>query len=273
MAKLSKEFIEQVYLEKLKNKLTNKQIQQKYGFDPNYWFKKYDFIKTKENFKRSENKIPIKYKFESINSETEAYILGLLLSDGSISSNSQLQIKLKADDSELKLLQSVVNYISPDTKIIVKQNTAFFRIASVEIRNNLEKYGMTPEKTYTLNKIPNLPKHLYRHFIRGYFDGDGTVFMDRKWLRSNICSISENFLIEIQALLNDANIENRINVEIRKNKKYKVPQGVSENCMNMYRLYISKQEALKKFYHYLYDDATIYLERKKIKFEDNIELT
>ena len=132
---------------------------------------------------------------------------------------------------------------------------------------------MTPEKTYTLNKIPNLPKHLYRHFIRGYFDGDGTVFMDRKWLRSNICSISENFLIELQGLLNDENIENRINVEIRKNKKYKVPQGVSENCMNMYRLYVSKQEALKKFYHYLYDDATIYLERKKIKFEDNLELT
>lgn len=273
MAKLSREFIEQIHTEKLKNNLTNKQIQQKYGFNPNYWFRKYDLIKTIKDFKRSENRILIKYKFESINSEIEAYILGLLLSDGSISSNSQLQIKLKADDSELKLLQCIVNYISPETKIAIKQNTAFFRIASVEIKRNLEKYGMTPEKTYILNKVPNLPKHLYRHFIRGYFDGDGTVFMDRKWLKSNICSINENFLIEIQAILNDENIESRINVEIRKNKKYKVPQGISENCVNMYRLYVSKQEALKKFYHYLYDDATIYLERKKFKFEDNLELT
>ena len=45
--------------------------------------------------------------------------------------------------------------------------------------------------------IPNIPKNLIRHFIRGYFDGDGTIFMDRKYYKSNICSICENFLKEL----------------------------------------------------------------------------
>lgn len=273
MAKYTKEFIEQIYLEKEKNGWTNKQIKEKYNLDPNYWFRKYEFIKHKDDFVRPNTKILIKYKFDKISNETEAYILGLLLSDGSISSNSQLQIKLKSDISEIKLLHQIINYISPETKLITKQNTTFFRIASVEIKENLKQYGMTPNKTYTLDKLPDIPKKLYRHFIRGYFDGDGTIFMDRKWLRTNICSINENFLLELQAILNDANIESRINVEIRENKKMKVVQGYSENCKNMYRLYVSKKEAIKKFYHYMYDGATIYLERKKNKFEDNIELT
>jgi intein/homing endonuclease len=34
--------------------------------------------------------------------------------------------------------------------------------------------GMVPNKSLVL-KFPDIPKEMYRHFIRGYFDGDGSL--------------------------------------------------------------------------------------------------
>lgn len=116
--------------------------------------------------------------------------------------------------------------------------------------------------------MPNIPDNLMRHFIRGYFDGDGTIFMDRKYYKTNICSICESFLQEMKAYLEKNHIECRINVEIRENKKMKTPTGYSENCKNMYRLYVSKQAEILKFKDFLYRNSTIYLQRKFDKFPE-----
>ena len=116
--------------------------------------------------------------------------------------------------------------------------------------------------------VPNIPKNLIRHFIRGYFDGDGTIFMDRKYYKSNICSICKNFLKELQDILTENNIESRINVEKRSNKIIKTPQGKSTNCKDMYRLYVSKQTEIIKFKDFMYRNSTIYLQRKYNKFPE-----
>lgn len=120
-----------------------------------------------------------------------------------------------------------------------------------------------------------MDKNLLRHFIRGYFDGDGTVFYDRQYLKSNICSISNTILEEIKNILTENEIESSINVEIREGKSLKLPQGTeSTSCKNMYRLYVRKKESLEKFKKFMYKDSNVCLIRKFKKFYlDDPELT
>ena len=53
-------------------------------------------------------------------------------------------------------------------------------ITSKKLAEDLTKYGCHANKTYDLtfpNKEIFVNKDLIRHFIRGYFDGDGSVFI------------------------------------------------------------------------------------------------
>lgn len=114
---------------------------------------------------------------------------------------------------------------------------------------------------------------LIRHFIRGYFDGDGTIYVDRTFLIYNICSINKKFLIQIQDILSKNGIYSSINKEVRKGKKMFVVDHYCEDCKNMYRLFIRRKSELIKFHEFLYNESTIFMERKYNKYRDNIELT
>lgn len=261
--------------EKDENGLTNKQLTEKYGIDVNYYFRKFGL--TKHRNRQSDRK-QILYKFDSISNEFEAYLLGFIMADGSVSTGTGcLKIKLKNDPDGQLLLTQVKNYISPESPISITDKIVEIKIYCQELTDNLiNKFGVVPNKTYIGLKFPNIDESLYRHFIRGYFDADGTVFYDRKYLKSNICSIDENFLLEIQKILDIEQIDNRINVEIRQGKLLKTPSGTeSTSFKNMYRLYVSKKEALSKFKKYLYENSNYFFKRKFNIFhkEDNIELT
>ena len=60
-----------------------------------------------------------------------------------------------------------------------KQDMARLRISSRKMCADLARLGITPRKTFTL-EFPNsdqVPTHLMNHFVRGYFDGDGSICM------------------------------------------------------------------------------------------------
>lgn len=277
MEKYSKEFIEKIYNDKIENKLTYRDIYNKYQINIEYWFKKYGFIKIKESNLDKRNKISeLNWDGKEIKTEWQAYYIGLMMSDGYIiPANGMSSIKLVNKDGEFELLNYLQKCLIKHPKELMKEkNNYFFRIYSLKFMENIQKLGVLHNKTYCDLHIPNMPKELIRHFIRGYFDGDGTVFFDRKYLKSNICSISTSILEEIQKVLLENKIESAINIEIREGKTYKVPQGESSNCKNMYRLFVRKQASLEKFKHFLYDNATVCLIRKYKKFYlDDPELT
>jgi intein-encoded DNA endonuclease-like protein len=174
------------------------------------------------------------------------------------------------------LLEKIKDYICPEQDIIVNGNSIILKISSSLFCKNLINLGCVYEKTYKELEIPEMEESLLRHFIRGYFDGDGTVFYDRKYLKANIASINENFLIKLQTIINDYNIDTRINVEKRAGKVMRKPLSdeYSTSYKDMYRLFVSKKDSLEKFKKFLYDDSTIYLSRKKdVFYKDDIELT
>lgn len=125
--------------------------------------------------------------------------------------------------------------------------------------NDLYKFGITKDKTYNFH-MPNIHEDLMKHFIRGYFDGDGCVRTRTRKLASGksveypLCDFSSvdiNFLEELrQYIYNQLGICSYIYTE-------------ESSCS---RLCIHKNEHTTVFLNYLYNDANIYLDRKYEKY-------
>lgn len=164
----------------------------------------------------------------------------------------------------------IKDYISPDSILRKENNNLNLVISSMKFVNNLKSHGIVERKSYEHFHIPLINKNLVRHFIRGYFDGDGSVYKDRNSLRVSICSITDTILLDIQKVLSLNGIESKINIEKRENKAFKVPTGYSSNCKNMCRLYIRKKNSLKLLFEFLYKDSQIHLNRKFNIFQSHI---
>ena len=240
------------------------------------WYYKYGFkIDLFKNQPKSKYNINDQF-LEIIDTEQKAYFLGLMLSDGYVTGTNKVSVKLHKQDKEL--LDNIFSYIT-ERPVIIRENTCEITICSKKLFQDLEKQGCIRNKTYSQMKLPVLKRELYSHFIRGYFDGDGSIAFRNA--RPNmrqiyICSICKEFLEELQSLLNSFCINTNINIELRENKTIKVPQGFSTNCKNMYKLNLCQHSDKLKFYEFLYKSSVVKLNRKFIKYKeyyDNTVLT
>lgn len=116
----------------------------------------------------------------------------------------------------------------------------------------LVKAGLNSRKTYTLNgsEISIVPEHLIRHFLRGYFDGDGNIVWEKKY------SSGRKYLINVCG--NKDFLENTF-------QKYFPSANVLSKCKNSKQCYywrLSDKLRVLEFLNYLYADSSIYLERK-----------
>lgn len=119
--------------------------------------------------------------FASLNSEAPAYFLGLIAADGSIAQRGNtLEITLAEPDEHI--LHDFILAIGGDG-CAVKQRTradrekTFHRLTlcSKELVNDLLSWGMRPRKTFTLELLRPIPAPVARHFLRGFWDGDGSI--------------------------------------------------------------------------------------------------
>lgn len=253
------------------NGATQVQLNKKYKTDTGYLFKKYNLksrTPSESRIRFRHTGIKLNYNFKSISNEYEAYIVGMFLADGWVNKN-QLGLTLKQSDK--KLLKEIKNYFSKDITLQKDKNSYKFVISSTQACINAINLGIVRNKSKKQISIPEMDEKLLRHFIRGYFDGDGTVFKCyNKYLKSNICSTTINILKSIQKILKDNNIYSTINIEKRVGKKMNLPNNKS--CIakaDIYRLFIRRKNDLKKFFDYLYLDSNIYLERKYNVFNNN----
>jgi len=195
---------------------------------------------------------------DEIDNEFKAYFLGLMLSDGYISTKNRIGLRLKKEDDTL--VKEIFSQFSKNYGV----NSKGVVITSKILHCKLKEYGIIENKTKLDLKIPNIKIDLLRHFVRGYFDGDGSISIvkSKKYCQIYICSVSKNILEELKDLLNQNKIQSKIYVEEREGKPYKIINKIYNNCRNMYRLHIEKHENLLKFYEFLYKDCNIKLERK-----------
>ncbi len=248
-------------------------LSKKYHTDAGYQFKIHNIPKRRSGEQKSltrTNCINLSWNFESIETEEQAYITGLLFADGYM---THMQIGLRLKISDESLVKTIRDYFSSEITLNVEPKSCGFVISSDVACKNLKRLGKV--KTGEPIHVPRMDKSLVRHFIRGYFDGDGTIFVcndGTRRFKGNICCVTTEILEEFQAILLENNISSTINKENRKGKTMKVPEGTCVCSFDMYRLYIRKKDSIERFYHYLYDDCNIWLERKRRVFEDNQEL-
>ena len=121
--------------------------------------------------------------FETIDNEHKAYWIGFLLADGCIIKNNNKSdtIKFELNIKDKYIIDEFAKDI--ETDLIVKdykygkKHNAQIQIKSNKMSSDLSKYGITYRKTLKINSIPDIPQNLIRHFVRGYFDGDGCAYL------------------------------------------------------------------------------------------------
>ena len=138
-----------------------------------------------------------------VSNELESYLLGFFYADGCISKyecNSYRMFFVALSEKDKQYLQWMTDIINKSLGTsyelkYVKQNKSYkLSVYRKDFINNLVRLGISNNKTYEDNSFvfDNVPDDLKRHFIRGYFDGDGSISFYKKKDRCQINLISLN---------------------------------------------------------------------------------
>jgi hypothetical protein len=197
-----------------------------------------------------------------------AYVVGFFAEDGYITVNRRGGQFWCMDITDRKLIEGIREVIGSEHRIGVrkrhkKRYTSYrLQIGSIEICDDMRKLGFKENKTKSL-AIPHVPKKYFSDFVRGYFDGDGNVWVgyvhkDRVKptlvINTVFTSCSKPFL--------DALFE-KIYMHCKVSGRVKKGNG------NFYRLVYSVNGSLK-LYDFMYNRlgaSKLFLKRKKDVFE------
>ena len=204
---------------------------------------------------------------DTIKTEEQAYFLGFFFADGSNTDKNLIKIRLSSIDEEIlekfnKILDSnyPIKHEGPSkVKDYICHEVAKLEINSYRLSRRLEELGSPNHKTYILQFPDYIPNNLIRHFIRGYFDGDGTfTTKGEKYVQISITS-TKDFLYKLKEIVNAEGISTGNVTDIK------------EADDRIGALGISSQLSVKNFLDWIYIDSNIYLDRKYKKYKDYYE--
>jgi DNA-binding transcriptional regulator WhiA len=245
-------------------KLTYKQMGNIINRSPASIQSKTRFLPCRKRVK----KYLLNYGFFKTWSEEMAYVLGFIAADGNICHSGRAHVLHIACDDEdiIRKIKKVLRYNGPIHQKFRENNKISYslRICDLMIFKDLQKLHVTERKSLTFNP-PLIPRRLIRHFIRGYFDGDGSVsFRNSKYpsrLVVDFYTASKkmaDFLYQkIKFILSDV-YEGKIYIRNtnQKTKYYAIRVG---------------HNASVKIFNYMYKNANLYLERKYKKFIEGMD--
>lgn len=154
--------------------------------------------------------------FRTIDDSETAYWAGLLLADGYIYDHPDckstcVSLSLKKEDKAH--VQRFKDFLSAENPVVEHGHLAEITITSAELCTNLAEYGIVSGKSQKEQEIPEMDAGLHQHFLRGLWDGDGSLFYRKRddMLRWNIAGV-DSLLKEIRShLYNELDLpENRI---------------------------------------------------------------
>jgi hypothetical protein len=222
-------------------------------------------------------RVEILERFYQIDSEEKAYIIGVLLADGSMS-KCGYRISLGWAEQDLKELKNIQQIISPDSPIEKierrKKNPKWqdyyvLVITDKRLYQNLTNYGLVPKKVYT-TKPPGkwLPTCLTASYVRGILDGDGCIHEVKKIPEGRISRLCVNITgtKELMEFINnwfiaEANIKKGFSLIKIKNSGHAFALATAGRKARLF---------LKLIYG---NNPTIYLQRKYALAKKYIEIT
>lgn len=213
---------------------------------------------------QNQRKYPVKDDYFSSPSSNMAYILGFLAADGTVRKDKN-EIKLSLSSIDREVLEKMRMEVGgrPIQEYITQKgfSVCSWTFTSQKIKNDLQNYSVIPNKTFYLKPPLKLPKIYWIDYIRGYFDGDGSVnsLQNGKALRWQICSATKEILKWIIDFFYEEYNIPKVSILLQKR----------EQKANLYYFQYSTV-ATQKIYNILYSSNGLYLKRKKDHFQQII---
>lgn len=195
-----------------------------------------------------------------------AYVLGFMYADGSLDVNPRGSEYFSLHVADKTLLVNIRNILQSEHKITYrnrKNDKGYYyrlQIGSKYMCKKLRAIGLRNNKTHVM-RVPSMPDECFRHFVRGYFDGDGNVWIGKVHkkrkttttvIQTVFTSCSKEFLFSLQNHL----------------KKKGIGKGSMVILQNACRLQYSVKDSIL-LYRFMYKDVSRGLElpRKKKVFK------
>lgn len=195
------------------------------------------------------------------------YILGLIFTDGNLNKGEN---KITLSLTQKDVIEKIYPYFCSKSRKIYEYKPKYKNAKNIYtiINTNknailkLKELSLTPNNSLT-KKFPNIPNDWIYSFIRGVFDGNGCIFIARRYKdkiykKISISCGSYYFVKELYDILIRLKFNPTICIDSRtKNKK----------GHTLYYLCINRQKEIELFRNYIYNNANIYIKYKKQKFE------
>jgi len=112
--------------------------------------------------------------------EASAYVFGFWWADGNLyikhrKSRSRKYAKIEFSSKDLEHLEMIANIMK--WKGVIKNNNGCWNIqfSNNYIANRIMVLGGIQQKSFKFS-YPKIPDRWFRHFVRGFFDGDGSIY-------------------------------------------------------------------------------------------------
>jgi hypothetical protein len=212
-------------------------------------------------------------KFFSLDTPEVMYWAGFIAADGNISKLGDFALSLKISDlGHIEKFKQAVNatasieILPPQDKIFIAgtksktEGTAKIRFRCRQWSKDLARFNIVPNKT----KIYQLPQWLidhpnFKHFIRGYFDGDG--WFSHKNGRDKTESKTRKLESVHWGLCGNKSVMEIIREHlIEQCKLVSRPKILQQK--NIWKFYFGKKHDVRKIVEYLYEGECVVLDRK-----------
>lgn len=190
--------------------------------------------------------------FSLIDTPRKAYWLGLIAADGWIVREHKkptgFAIALKEEDKYL--LQQLAEDIGcPELLRKERKTTNLWQIklTAEKAAFDLINAGVPPKKSLIV-ETPSLPRKLFVSWLRGYFDGNGSVSRRKNSLEAKITTGSKNLAQQLKQFLNEEGVQLTLD---------------GKNNEHNLRMYAKNAESFGKLIYSNESENVPYLKRKR----------
>lgn len=219
------------------------------------WIYHFNLIRDYVLPRRSKSKYALTERyFQNINTGNKAYWLGFIAADGCVVNKKRkrlLYIELSEKDRcHLEAFKKEIEFEGPIYEMKARgrsRPSCKIQVSSSRMVLDLVELGIVPNKTKFL-EAPDIDPKLYHHWIRGFFDGDGSVSLRKD---GNLAGEFFGTKKVIEFIVKNIPGTNTVS---KKDKSEGYYHSFGGNGIST------------KIYNYLYKDSEICLRRKKNKF-------
>lgn len=199
--------------------------------------------------------------FDEIDTPNKAYILGFLCADGT-NNRDKGTVSMTLEEGDFDILEKIRKEIKSERELefldysnkhdfgYTYKNQYRLLLFSSHICDSLINLGVVPNKSLIL-EFPEIKEDLLHHFIRGVFDGDGSVYQGK---------IKTQFTLTITST---DSFCNTLKCIIEKFVGINCHIYDASNHNGITKVFtISGRNQVKKFMDWMYNDADLFLQRK-----------